>query len=136
MMTRQKADVLIKCLMDVIREDFVRDHNLHNFDVANLGGKFGFNSFSVTIQFTDKTAVPLRQISLDELHIGMAPPGTKIIYGYDNKPGTIIKARTKKYLFSDDQTGRQLVIDFRGVRFPEKTGTPTIINGKIISATE
>lgn len=52
----------------------------------------------------------------DLVKMGCAPPGTPILYTGKNghlMKGTIVKARTKKYLFTDMIEGKNYIIPFR-----------------------
>jgi hypothetical protein len=113
-MDRATCRLVRERIMEILKNS--NDPILKNYNIACSGANFGSSDTTLKIVVADKQAPkndPLADFGTDKLlSCGLAPAGTPFVYGRNNKKGTIIKARTKKYLFLDEASNQEMLIDF------------------------
>lgn len=116
-MDNRTARVVAERVITILRQHAPNDPVLKDFTVADAGGSIGLGlTLKVGIMpkviEIPKTNCFGRELTDDDVRMGLVPAGTPILYG-GGKKGTVLNTRIKKYLFRDEATGKQYIISFR-----------------------
>ena len=117
MLNKQQCDEIREIIMPHVRAALKNHPNFKDLIVKSGGGRFSSAEFCMKILFQPQTiAAPQtaefgQELTDDKVRQGYAKPGTPILYS-GGKKGVVIKARTKKYLFRDVESGREYIIGF------------------------
>lgn len=122
-MNRTVARQVAESVLSLIKQHAPNHPILKEYNFADAGGSIGVGltmKMGITPKVIEapKTNFYGKAITDEDVMNGLAPNGTPIVYS-GGKKGTILNCRVKKYLFRDEASGKEYIINFRACRLDQ-----------------